>query len=88
MKQKQYHSLEKLPLMMNMTDVAAALGIPEPERTNSPTVQISRRFRSANELSFRVRNFSNGWTGSVRNKNAREKRLDLLFGCVCGNRVC
>ena len=27
MKQKQYHSLEELPLMMNMTDVAAALGI-------------------------------------------------------------
>lgn len=24
MKQKQYHSLEELPLMMNMTDVAAA----------------------------------------------------------------
>ena len=27
MKQKQYHSLEELPLMMNLTDVAAALGI-------------------------------------------------------------
>ena len=28
MNQKQYHSLEELPpLMMNMTDVAAALGI-------------------------------------------------------------
>ena len=27
MKQKQYHSLEELPLMMNMTDVAAVLGI-------------------------------------------------------------
>ena len=27
MNQKQYHSLEELPLMMNMTYVAAALGI-------------------------------------------------------------
>ena len=61
---------------------------PEPERTNSPTAQISRRFRSANELSFRARNFSNGWIGSVRNENVREGRLDLRFGCVCGNRVC
>ena len=27
MNQEQYHSLEELPLMMNMTDVAAVLGI-------------------------------------------------------------
>ena len=27
MNQKQYHSLEEFPMMMNMTDVAAALGI-------------------------------------------------------------
>mgnify|MGYP004653023239 FL=1 len=27
MNQKQYHSLEELPLMMNMTDVAVVLGI-------------------------------------------------------------
>ena len=27
MNQKRYHSLEEVPLMMNMTDVAAALGI-------------------------------------------------------------
>ena len=27
MNQKQYHSLEELPLMMNMADVAAVLGI-------------------------------------------------------------
>ena len=26
--------------------------------------------------------------GGVRNKNARDGELDLLFGCVCGNRVC
>ena len=73
MNQKQYHSLEEFPMMMNMADVAAALGIPEPERTNSPTAQTSRRFRSANGLSFRVRNSSIGWTGSVRNKNARKE---------------
>ena len=47
MNQKQYHSLEELPLMMNMTDVAAVLAFPEPELTSSPTVQISERFRSA-----------------------------------------
>ena len=88
MNQKQYHSLEELPLMMNMTDVAVVLGISRAGGTSSPTVQISRRFRSANELSFRVRNFSNDWTGSVRNKNVREGRLGLRFGCACGNRVC
>ena len=27
MNQKRYHSLEELPLMMNMTDVATVLGI-------------------------------------------------------------
>ena len=27
MNQKQYHSLDELPLMMNMTDVAVVLGI-------------------------------------------------------------
>ena len=27
MNQKQYHNFEELPLMMNMTDVAAVLGI-------------------------------------------------------------
>ena len=27
MSQKQYYSLEELPLMMNMTDVAAVLGL-------------------------------------------------------------
>ena len=35
MNQKQYHSLEELPLMMNMTDVAAVLGISRAGATNS-----------------------------------------------------
>ena len=26
--------------------------------------------------------------GSVRNKNAPDGKLDLRFGCACGNRVC
>ncbi len=69
MNQKQYHSPEELPMMMNMT-------------------AVSLHFRLANGLSFHARYFSNGWTGSVRNKNVREGRLDLLFGCACGNRVC
>ena len=88
MNQKQYHSLEELPLMMNIADVATVLGISRAGAYKLAHSADSRRFRSANELSFRVRNFSNGWTGSVRNKNAREGRLDLLFGCACGNRVC
>ena len=88
MNQKQYHSLEELPLMMNMADVAAVLGISRAGAYSSPMTSIFRLSRLANGLSFHARNFSNGWTGSVRNKNAREKRLDLLFGCACGNRVC
>ena len=88
MNQKQYHSLEELPLMMNMTDVALSLVFPEPELTNSRTAQTFRHFRSANGLSFHARNSSTGWNGSVRNENVREGRLDLLFGCACGNRVC
>ena len=40
MNQKQYHSLEELPLMMNMADVAAVLGISragaERARSESP----------------------------------------------------
>ena len=49
MKQKQYHSLEELPLMMNMTDVAAALGISRAgvyklaHSADFPAFQIGRR---------------------------------------------
>ena len=88
MNQKQYHSLEELPLMMNMTDVAAVLGISRAGATNSPMTAVSPHFRSANGLSFHARNSTIGWIGSVRNKNARDGKLDLLFGCACGNRVC
>ena len=42
MKQKQYHSLEELPLMMNMTDVAAVLGISRAGATNSPMTAVPR----------------------------------------------
>ena len=48
MNQKQYHSLEELPLMMNMTDVAAALGISRAgayklaHSADFPAFQISR----------------------------------------------
>ena len=81
MNQKQYYSLEELPLMMNMTDVAAVLGI-------SRAGAYSPHFRLANGLSFHARNSSIGWIGSVRNKNAPDGKLDLRFGCACGNRVC
>ena len=49
MNQKQYHSLEELPLMMNMTDVAAVLGISRAgayklaHASDFPAFQIGRR---------------------------------------------
>ena len=49
MNQKQYHSLEELPLMMNMTDVAAVLGITRARAyklahdSHFPAFQIGRR---------------------------------------------
>ncbi len=49
MKQKQYHSLEELPLMMNMADVAAVLGISRAgayklaHDKHFPAFQIGRR---------------------------------------------
>ena len=49
MNQKQYHSLEELPLMMNMTDVAAVLGISRAgayklaHSADSPSFQIGKR---------------------------------------------
>ena len=49
MNQKQYHSLEELPLMMNMTDVAAVLGISRAgayklaHSADFPAFQIGRR---------------------------------------------
>ena len=49
MNQKRYHSLEELPLMMNMTDVAAVLGISRAgayklaHGADFPAFQIGRR---------------------------------------------
>ena len=49
MNQKQYHSLEELPLMMNMTDVASVLGISKAgvyklaHSADFPAFQIGRR---------------------------------------------
>ena len=49
MNQKQYHSLEELPLMMNMTDVATVLGISRAgayklaHDSSFPAFQIGRR---------------------------------------------
>ena len=49
MNQKQYYSLEELPLMMNMADVAAVLGISKAgaykfaHRADFPAFQIGRR---------------------------------------------
>ena len=49
MNQKRYHSLEELPLMMNMADVAAVLGISKAgaykfaHSAYFPAFQIGRR---------------------------------------------
>ena len=49
MNKKQYHSLEKLPLMMNIADVATVLGISRAgayklaHSADFPAVQIGRR---------------------------------------------
>ena len=49
MNQKRYHSLEELPLMMNMADVAAVLGISKAgayklaHSIDFPAFQIGRR---------------------------------------------
>lgn len=49
MNQKQYRNFEELPLMMNMTDVAAVLGISRAgayklaHASDFPTFQIGRR---------------------------------------------
>ena len=49
MNQKQYHSLEELPLMMNMADVASVLGISRAgayklaHSVDFPAFQIGRR---------------------------------------------
>ena len=51
MNQKQYYSLEELPLMMNMTDVAAVLGISRAgayklaHSADFPAFQIGKRMR-------------------------------------------
>ena len=57
MNQKQYHSLEELPLMMNMTDVAAVLGI---SRAGAYKLAHSADFRSADASLSRGKNFSAG----------------------------
>ena len=88
MKQKQYHSLEELPLMMNMTDVAATLGISRAgayklaHSADFPAFQIGKRIVVSREK------FLEWLERQCENKNAPEGRLDLLFGCACGNRVC
>ena len=87
MKQKQYHSLEELPLMMNMTDVAAALGISRAgayklaHSADFPAFQIGKRIVVSREKFL-------DWLNRRENKNAPDGKLDLLFGYACGNRVC
>ena len=55
MNQKQYHSLEELPLMMNMTDVAAVLGISRAgayklaHSADFPAFQIGKRIAVSRE---------------------------------------
>ena len=55
MNQKQYHSLEELPLMMNLTDVAAVLGISRAgayklaHSADFPAFQIGKRIAVSRE---------------------------------------
>ena len=88
MNQKRYHSLEELPLMMNMTDVAAALGISRAgvyklaHDSYFPAFQIGKRIVVSREK------FLEWLDRQCEEQNVREGRLGLRFGCVCGNRVC
>ena len=56
MNQKQYHSLEELPLMMNMADVAAVLGISRAgayklaHNADSPAFQLGKRIVVSREI--------------------------------------
>ena len=67
-----------------------SLAFPEPERISWPTVTaISRRFRSADALLSRARNFL-GWLNRQgrQNKNAPEAQNSTrYFSCACGSRV-
>ena len=56
MNQKQYHSLEELPPMMNMADVAAVLGISRAgayklaHNADFPAFQIGKRIVVSREI--------------------------------------
>ena len=84
MNQKQYYSLEELPLMMNMTDVAAALGISRAgayklaHSADFPAFQIGKRIVVSREKFL-------DW---LDRQCAPDGKSDLRFGCACGNRVC
>ena len=88
MNQKQYHSLEELPLMMNMTDVAAVLGISRAgayklaHSADFPAFQIGRRIVVSREK------FLEWLDRQCEEQKARDGKLDMLFDCACGNRVC
>ena len=89
MNQKQYHSLEELPLMMNMTDVAAVLGISRAgayklaHSVDFPAFQIGRRIVVSREKISRL-----AGPAVHRTKNVPERKKYSLFHCACGNRVC
>ena len=88
MNQKQYHSLEELPLMMNIADVATVLGISRAgayklaHDSRFPAFQIGKRIVVSREK------FLDWLDRQCEERNVREGRLNLRFGCVCGNRVC
>lgn len=79
MNQKQYHSLEELPLMMNMTDVAVVLGISRAGAYKLAHSADFRRFRSADASLSRGKTSSAGWTGSPQNKNVPERKSTRYF---------
>ncbi len=91
MNQKQYHSLEEFPMMMNMTDVAAALGISRAgayklaHSVDFPAFQIGRRIVVSREKFL-------GWLDrqSTEQKmclSAKSTRyFTVLVVIVCANR--
>ena len=89
MKQKQYHSLEELPLMMNMTDVAAALGISRAgayklaHNADFPAFQIGKRIVVSREKFI---DWLNWPCAEEKPAGAERTRAESLHGAMrsCG----
>ena len=74
--------------MMNIADVATVLGISRAgayklaHDSHFPAFQIGKRIVVSREK------FLDWLNRQGEEQNAHDGRLDLRFGCACGNRVC